>query len=209
MALRLKGKKIGMMTRFDENGAPYPVTVIQIGSTQVVQLKTVNNDGYSALVLATGDIKEKNVKKPVLGQFKKGNVKPKRHVYEARIDDLAEYAEGSTLTVGAFSGCDFVDVSGTSIGKGYAGLMKLKNYRGGPAAHGSGFHRHGGSFGMRSTPGRCLEGTPQASRMGNRKVTVQSLRVDMIDEEKGLILVKGSIPGAKNGFVDIQKAVKK
>jgi large subunit ribosomal protein L3 len=216
MALKIMGKKRGMTQRFDDSGNLVVCTVIHAEPNIVTQIKRKESDGYNALQLGfdkivTVDARtlQKRVTKQLLGHFHKANVEPRRHLSEARIENVDEYAVGQELSVSLFSGVTFVDVAGYSKGKGYQGVIKRHGFKGGPAAHGSGFHRHGGSTGMRSTPGRCLPGQKKAGRMGGEKVTVQNLRVVGIDENKHLIIVEGSIPGPRGSLVSVIPSAKK
>ncbi len=216
MSLKLMGKKRGITQRFDESGNLVVCTVIHAEPNVITQIKRRESDGYNALQLAfekivTKDPRtvEKRMTKQLLGHFQKASVEPRRHLSETRIDNVEEYQVGQELGVSLFSETTFVDVSGVSKGKGFQGVMKRHNFSGGPAAHGSGFHRHGGSTGMRSTPGRCLPGTKKAGRMGNEKVTIQNLKVVSIDEGKNVIIVEGSVPGPQGGIVWVGSAVKK
>ena len=209
------GKKLGMTTVFNESGAIIPCTVISMEPNVVTQVKSEEIDGYDAIQIGYDKVVAKNVKKieskvkkGPFGHFKKANVEARRHLKESRVA-TSEYQIGQELDVTIFEGMKFVDVQGVSKGKGYQGVMKKYNFKGGPAAHGSGFHRHAGSTGMRSTPGRCLPGGPRASRMGGEYKTVQSLPVVTVDKEKNLIIVKGSIPGTKGSLVVINKSIKK
>lgn len=206
---RLMGTKCGMVQRFAEDGSAVACTLIQFDPNVICQIKSLDTDGYAALQLGTGSIRPKNVSKPLQGHFAKASVAVKRRLGEMRVAKTEEFAVGQELTVELFEGVSFVDVQSVSKGKGYQGVMKLHGFAGGPAAHGSGFHRHAGSIGMRSTPGRCLPGGKRASRMGGDLKTVQSLKVVLVDKERGLILVKGAIPGAKGAFVVVQPAVKR
>ncbi len=209
------GKKLGMTTIFNESGAIIPCTVISMEPNVVTQMKSEEIDGYDAIQIGYDKVIAKNVKKieskvkkGPFGHFKKANVEARRHLKESRIS-TNDYEVGQELSVTIFEEIKFVDVQGVSKGKGYQGVMKKYNFEGGPAAHGSGFHRHAGSTGMRSTPGRCLPGGPRASRMGGEHKTVQSLPVVTIDKEKNLLIVKGSIPGTKGSLVVINKSIKK
>ena len=215
MVRRLLGKKCGMVRVYDKDGASVACTLIHIEPNVVTQLKSREKDGYEAIQLASQKIEtkdqrtvEKRVTKPLLGHYKKAGVAPRRHLHEMRVDDAAQYQIGQELTVSLFEGVQYVDVCGTSKGKGYQGVIKKYGFAGGPAAHGSGFHRHAGSTGMRSSPGRCLPGGPRPSHMGDKQVTVQSLRVVALDADKGLVIVEGSIPGAKNSIVVVSDAMK-
>ncbi|MFC2049296.1 50S ribosomal protein L3 [Chlamydiota bacterium] len=216
MALKLLGKKRGMTQRFDDSGNLVVCTVIHAEPNIVTQIKTKESDGYNALQLGfekivTEDPRtiQKRVTKQLLGHFQKAQVEPRRYLAEARLDNVDAYAVGQELGVSLFSEIVFVDVSGVSKGKGYQGVIKRHNFKGGPAAHGSGFHRHGGSTGMRSTPGRCLPGQKKAGRMGGENVTVQNLRVVGIDEGRNLIIVEGAIPGPRGSLVSVAPSKKK
>lgn len=216
MSLKFMGKKRGMIQLFDEKGNIIVGTVIEAEPNVVTQVKTKITDGYNAIQLGFEKIQtsdprtvEKRVTKPLLGHFKKAGVTPRRHLIEARIEESDKYAVGQELTVGLFEGIAFVDAMAISKGKGYQGVMKLHNYSGGPAAHGSGFHRHAGSTGMRSTPGRCLPGGKRASHMGLDRKTVQNLKVVKIIEKDNIIVVKGQVPGPQGGLVYLSPAVKK
>lgn len=216
MTLKLMGKKRGMVQIFDDHGHMIPCTVIEIEPNIITQIKTKQSDGYNAVQLGFEKIQvkdertiEKRVKKPLRGHFKKAGVEPRRYLTESRVDNVEEYNIGQELGVSLFSEVEFIDAIATSKGKGYQGVIKLHNFKGGPAAHGSGFHRHHGSTGMRSTPGRILPGGKAASQMGNRRTTVQNLRVMMVVEEDNLLVVEGQVPGARNGLVYITNAKKK
>jgi large subunit ribosomal protein L3 len=216
MVLKLMGKKRGMIQRFDKDGNTVVCTVIEAEPNVIAQIKTKENDGYDALQVAFEEVKTKTpetavrrVGKPLAGHFAKAGVAPRRFLQESCVGDVSAYAVGQELLVSQFEEGSYVDVSAISKGKGYQGTMKLYNFGGGPAAHGSGFHRHQGSIGMRSTPGRCLPNGKRASRMGGDKVTVQSLKVVAVDADRNLLLVQGSVPGAPGGLVTIQPALKK
>lgn len=216
MALKLMGKKRGMTQLFDKKGNAVVCTVIEMEPNVVTQVKTKEKDGYNALQLGFGVVTTKDprtvvarVKKPLFGHYKKASVAPRRHLAESRVENVQDYALGQEIGVSLFSEVAYVDVIGTSKGKGYQGVMKLHGFAGGPAAHGSSFHRHAGSTGMRSTPGRCLPGGPRASHMGDERKTVQSLEVFQVLEEDNLIVVKGAVPGSINGLVYLSVAIKK
>lgn len=209
MRLRLMGKKCGMVQRFNDEGNIVACTLIEVEPNVITQIKTEEKDGYQALQLGSGAIKAKNVRKPQAGHFTKAGVKPVRHLQETRVEKAEGYTVGQTIGVDALENDVFVDVQSVSKGKGYQGAMKLHGFGGGPAAHGSGFHRHQGSIGMRSTPGRCLPGGKRASRMGGDVKTVQNMRVVTIDKERNFLLLEGSVPGAKGALVTISPAVKK
>ncbi len=216
MALKLMGKKKGMTLLFDDNGRAVPVTIIECEPNVVTQIKTVDTDGYNALQLGFEKIhtkdprtKERRVGKPRMGHFKKASVEPCRHLHEARLDDVSEYTVGQEITLEAFNEITYLDVSSLSKGKGFQGVIKVHNFCGGPASHGSGFHRSGGSTGMRSTPGIVLSGQKKPKRLGGKMVTIQNSKVFRIDMEKSLLMVVGPIPGATGSVVYLQAAVKK
>lgn len=212
MSLTFMGKKKGMTQVFDDNGNVVVCTVIHAEPNVVTQVLTKETAGYTAVQLGAfkaSAAKIKNVAKPQREFFAKKNIDPRRKLKESRVSDVSAYTEGQEVGVDYFSDCIFVDVAAISKGKGYQGVMKRHNFAGGPAAHGSGFHRHGGSCGMRSTPGRCLPGQKKAGRMGGERVTVQNLKIVKIDVEKQAILVEGAIPGARESMVYIAKAKKK
>jgi len=207
MSLTLIGKKKGMTQVFDDNGHVVIGTAIEIEPNVVIQIKTKDNDGYSAIQL--GSQKKKNVSKPLKGHFAKAKIDPKRLLKESYVEKTEEYQIGQEVKVNYFAEGEFIDVIGMTKGKGYQGVMKLHGYSGGPGAHGSGFHRHAGSTGMRSTPGRCLPGGKRASRMGGKQRTAQNLKIAYVDPEKNLLIVKGSVPGNKGSNVYVAKAKKK
>lgn len=216
MALKLMGKKRGMTQLFDDKGNIVVCTVIEAEPNVVTQVKTTDIDGYNAIQLGFSKVKgksqytiESRTKKPQLGHFKKAQVEPRTHMLESRLENVGDYAPGQEINVGAFKDVEFIDATAVSKGKGYQGVMKRHGFAGGPASHGSGFHRHAGSTGMRSSPGRGLPGGKKAGQMGNEWVTVQSLKVVMVNEEDNLIVVKGQVPGPKNGLVYVSSATKK
>ena len=203
------GKKIGMTQIFSENGAVIPVTVVQAGPCVVVQKKTVESDGYNAIQIGFEEIlSEKKVNKPMAGHFKKADVKPMKYLREVRVDAIDEYNVGQTLNSEIFAEGDLVDIQGVTIGKGFAGGMKRWNFAGGPAGHGSGFHRRLGSIGMKEWPAEVNKGKKMAGHLGVETVTTQRLKVVKVMPEKNVILVKGSIPGHKNGIVYIKATAK-
>lgn len=202
-------KKVGM-TQIFEDGKFIPVTVVEAGPNFVLQKKTVENDGYTALQLGFDEKKEKNTTKPVMGIFKKAGVNPQRFVKELRVDSVEGYELGQEIKVDVLNGVEFVDITGTSKGKGTSGVMKRHGFGGNRASHGvSRNHRLGGSIGMSSWPGKVLKGKRMAGQHGNATVTVQNLKVVKVDAENNLLLIKGAVPGAKNGYIVVRPAVKK
>ncbi len=203
------GKKLGMTTIYDDNGTAMVVTIVEAGPCVVTEIKNLQRDGYSALQLGYGSVKEKHLKKPQIGKFKKSNVEPKKYLREFRIDDISSYELGQELKADVFEKGDFIDVSGVSKGKGFAGVMKRHNYSGGPMTHGSNFRRRAGSIGCNSYPARVWKGKGMPGHMGNANLTIQNLRVVEIRTEDNLIMVAGAIPGAPNSIVKITSSVKK
>lgn len=204
----LIGKKVGMTQLFDENGTVTPVTVIQAMPNVVVQKKTVETDGYNAVQVASGDVKLNRVNKPTKGHFEKANVEPKKYLNEFKTDDLDSYEIGKELNVSIFAEGDFVDVVGTSKGKGTQGVISRHGFGRGRESHGSKFHRMPGGMGAATYPGKVWKNHRMAGKTGNERVTVQNLRVVRIDEERNLIFVKGSIPGPKHGKITVKETVK-
>ena len=203
------GKKIGMTQIFDENGKVVPVTVVEAGPCVVSQKKTVENDGYAAVQIGFGDLKAHKVKKPMAGHFAKANVAPKRTLREFRFDDIDAYNVGDLVKADVFAAGDKVDVTGTSKGKGYAGVIKRWNFQRLKESHGSGpVARHGGSIGSCSDPSRVFPGKKMAGHLGSERVTVQNLQVVKVDAENNLIAIKGAIPGPNGGTVVIHDTVK-
>lgn len=202
-------KKIGM-TQIFEDGKFIPVTVVEAGPNFVLQKKTVENDGYTALQLGFDEKKEKNTTKPVMGIFKKAGVNPQRFVKELRVDSVEGYELGQEIKVNVLAGVEFVDITGTSKGKGTSGVMKRHGFGGNRASHGvSRNHRLGGSIGMSTWPGKVLKGKRMAGQYGNETVTVQNLKVVKVDAENNLLLIKGAVPGSKNSYIVVKPAVKK
>ncbi len=207
--MAILGKKIGM-TQIFEDGKVVPVTVIEAGPNFVLQTKTAEKDGYVAIQVGFDEKREKNTTKPLMGIFNKAGVKPQRFVKEFRVETVDGYTLGQELKVDILANAEFVDITGTSKGKGTAGVMKRHNFGGNRATHGvSRNHRLGGSIGNSSTPGEVYKGRKMAGRLGNEKVTVQNLKVVRVDVENNLLLVKGAVPGAKNGYLTIKAALKK
>lgn len=212
MTLKFMGKKLGMARLFDENGNHVVCTVISAEANVISQVKRKETDGYEAIQLAAIQVKPpkmKNVSKALRGHFAKASIEPRVALVESRVDSAEQYQAGQEMSVAMFAEGDFVDVQGVSKGKGYQGVIKRHHFAGGPASHGSGFHRHGGSTGMRTSPGRCLPGQKKAGRMGGDTVTIQNLKVVKADEEKKVLIVEGAIPGARGGLVYVAKAQKK
>ena len=205
----LLGKKLGMTQVWDANNKLVPVTVVEITPNVVTQLRTPEVDGYSAVQIAYGQIDPRKVTKPLTGHFDKAGVTPRRHITELRTADAADYTLGQELTVDIFEPGKKVDVVGTSKGKGFAGVMKRHNFKGVSASHGSHRnHRKPGSIGASSTPSRVFKGMRMAGRMGGDRVTVLNLTVHSVDLEKGILLVKGAVPGARGRIVFVRNAVK-
>jgi large subunit ribosomal protein L3 len=205
----LLGKKLGMTQVWDENNKLIPVTVVEITPNVVTQVRTPEVDGYSAVQIAYGQIDPRKANKPATGHFDKAGVTPRRHLTEVRTSDAADYNLGQEIAVDIFAAGQLVDVVGTSKGKGFAGVMKRHNFKGVSSSHGSHRnHRKPGSIGASSTPSRVFKGMRMAGRMGGDRVTVLNLKVHAVDLEKGLILVKGAVPGARGRIVFVRNAVK-
>jgi large subunit ribosomal protein L3 len=206
----LLGTKLGMTQVWDEQGRLVPVTVIEVTPNVVTQVRTPEKDGYNAVQIAAGQIDPRKVTKPLEGHFDAAGVTPRRHVTEIRTADASDYSLGQELTVdGVFEAGQRVDVVGTSKGKGTAGVMKRHNFQGVSASHGAHRnHRKPGSIGASSTPSRVFKGMRMAGRMGGERVTVLNLTVHAVDAEKGLLLVKGAVPGARGRLVYVRNAVK-
>jgi large subunit ribosomal protein L3 len=203
------GEKLGMTQVWDDNNKVVPVTVVKAGPCVVTQVRTPENDGYSAVQIAFGAIDPRKVNKPASGHFEKAGVTPRRHLVEIRTDDASEYVLGQELSAGTFEIGQMVDIVGTTRGKGFAGVMKRHGFHGLRATHGvQRKHRSPGSIGGCSTPGRVFKGMKMAGRMGGERQTTLNLRIQGVDLERGLILVKGAIPGPKGGLVFVRSAVK-
>ena len=203
------GKKIGMTQIFDEKGRVVPVTVVEAGPCVVTQKKTVENDGYEAIQVGFGDQKPQRVSKPLMGHFNKGNVAPKKVLKEFRLADCSAYNVGDLIKADVFASGDKIDVTGTSKGKGYAGVIKRWSFHRLKETHGTGpVARHGGSNGAISDPSRVWKGKKMAGHLGAEKVTVQNLIVVKVDAENNLIAVKGAIPGPNGGTVVLRDSVK-
>jgi len=203
------GEKLGMTQVFDDEGRMVPVTVIQAGPCVVTRVRTPEADGYSAVQLGYGQIDPRKVNKPLTGHFEKAGVTPRRHLVELRTDDAAEYELGQEITVEVFETGQRIDVTGRSKGKGTAGVMKRHGFKGLSASHGTQRkHRSPGSIGGCATPGRVFKGLRMAGRHGNTRTTVQNLTVHAIDAEKGLLLIKGAVPGPNGGLILVRSAAK-
>jgi large subunit ribosomal protein L3 len=203
------GTKLGMTQVFDENNRVVPVTVVRAGPCVVTQIRTPENDGYSAVQLAFGAVDPRKVNKPETGHFTKAGVTPRRHLVELRTPDASEYQLGQEVTATVFETGAVVDVVGTTKGKGTAGVMKRHGFHGLGASHGvQRKHRSPGSIGGCATPGRVFKGVKMAGRMGNERVTSQNLTVHRVDADSGLLLIKGAVPGPKGGLVLVKTAAK-
>ena len=203
------GKKVGMTQIFDEAGHVIPVTVIEAGPCVVAQKKTIENDGYVSVQLAFGDVAEKKLSKPELGHLKKAGVSAKKHLKEFKLDNAADLEVGTEIKADAFAAGDHVDVTGTSKGHGYQGVIKRWNAQRTPTSHGGGpVHRHAGSMGSSSDPSRIFKGKIGAGQMGCDQVTIQNLDIVKVDPELNMIAVRGAIPGPKGGLVLIKSTVK-
>jgi large subunit ribosomal protein L3 len=203
------GEKLGMTQVWDDNNKVVPVTVVKAGPCVVTQVRTPDNDGYSAVQIAFGAIDPRKVNKPASGHFEKAGVTPRRHLVEIRTDDASEYVPGQEISAGTFEVGQMVDIVGTTKGKGFAGVMKRHGFHGLRATHGvQRKHRSPGSIGGCSTPGRVFKGMKMAGRMGGERQTTLNLKIQGVDLERGLILVKGAIPGPKGGLVFVRSAVK-
>ncbi len=213
MGLGLIGKKLGMSQIFDEHGNVVPVTVIKAGPCYVVQKKTADKEGYNAVQIGFDEvIKVQRVNKPDAGHFKKADVTPTQVLREFKVtpEDLEANEVGAVYSVDIFEPGDFIDVTGTSKGKGFAGVVKRHGFKGAPASHGSHeFFRHGGSIGQNMTPGRTMKGKKMAGHMGSKRITVQNLKIIDVRGDTNLLLVEGAVPGPAKGYVFIRRAVKK
>jgi large subunit ribosomal protein L3 len=214
MCNTILGRKLGMTQIFSEDDRLIPVTVLQLGPCVVTQIKTREKEGYEAVQIGFGAVKEKKVNgkpqpkvnKPMLGHFEKAGVEASKVLREVRVDNAADYQLGQKLTVEGFAEARKVDVSGVSKGKGFAGVMKRHNFRGGPGGHGAHFHRAPGSIGQCATPSRVFKGLKLPGHMGDEKVTVRNLEVVRIDVDQNLLIVKGAVPGGKNALVSVRIA---
>ncbi len=200
--------KVGMTQIFNENGVLTPVTVLQAGPCVVTQVKTVENDGYNAVQVGFVDKREKLVNKPLKGHFDKAGVSYKRYVRELKLENAADYALADEIKADIFAEGEKVDASAISKGKGFQGVIKRHGHSRGPMAHGSKFHRHAGSSGAATSPGKVFKGKKMAGQMGRKRITIQNLEVVKIDVENNLILVKGAVPGPKKSLVTLKETVK-
>ena len=202
------GKKIGMTQIFDEKGNVIPVTVIEAGPCVVAQVKSVETDGYDALQLGFGEIKDKHINRPERGHFAKSKIENKKHLREFRLDSIEGVKVGDEIKADVFQVGEKVDIQGISKGKGFQGVIKRHGQHRGPMGHGSMYHRRPGSMGSTSTPGRVFKGKKLPGHMGRQTITIQNLDVVSVDMDKNVILVKGSVPGCKGAILKIKSAVK-
>ena len=203
------GKKVGMTQVFDESGKAIPVTVVEAGPCPIVQIKTRERDGYDAIQLGFGNRRKNSVNRPESGHFNKANVDPPRFLREFRVNDTSDFAIGEVVDAGVFSAGDLVDVTSTSKGKGFAGVVKRWGFRGAKASHGAEKnHRRPGSIGHSAWPSRVFKGKKMPGRLGGKRVTIQNLEIIQADAERNLLVIKGAAPGPPNGFLMIKKAVK-
>ena len=210
MSNGILGKKIGMTQVFDEAGVSIPVTVVEAGPCPIVQIKTLTLDGYDAVQLGFGTRRENKVNRPEMGHFEKAGVKPHRFLRELRVDSTEGLSTDSTIDVGLFSPGDFVDITGTSKGRGFAGVVKRWGFAGGRKSHGGEQdHRRPGSIGHSAWPSRVFKGKKMPGRLGGKQTTVQNLQVIQADAERNLLIIKGAVPGPPNGLLIIKKAIKK
>lgn len=210
MRTGLIAKKLGMSRIFEADGTHVPVTVLSVAGLKVIAVKTTEKDGYTAVQLGTGAVKAKNVSKPLKGHFAKANTEPKKKLGEFRVSEDCLLSVGNELSVEHFVVGQYVDVCSTSIGKGFAGVMKRHNFAGLEATHGvSVSHRSHGSTGQRQDPGKVFKGKKMAGHMGAERVTVQNLKVVAVDADKGLLMVKGAVPGSENSWIRVTDAIKK
>jgi large subunit ribosomal protein L3 len=203
MSVGILGTKLGMTQVFDTEGNAIPVTVIHAGPCTVTQIKTKQTDGYTAIQVGYGEVKPKALNKPELGHLAKSGATPVRHLHEYRLEDISTFELGQQVKVDLFAPGQIVDVTGTNIGKGFAGFQKRHNFKRGPMSHGSKNHREPGSIGPGTTPGRVYPGKKMAGRLGNAQVTVRKLTVVRVDTERNLLLIKGTIPGKAGGLVNV------
>ena len=208
MTKGILGKKVGMTQYFTEAGELIPVTVVEVTPNVVLQLKTIENDGYEAVQLGFDDLREVLSNRPAKGHVAKANATPKRFIREFNNVELSEYEVGQEITVDVFKAGDIVDVTGTSKGKGFQGAIKRHGQSRGPMAHGSRYHRRPGSMGGASFPSRGFKGKALPGQMGGDRITIQNLEVVKVDAERNVILIKGNVPGSKKSLVEIKTAIK-
>ena len=208
MTKGILGKKVGMTQHFTEAGELIPVTVVEVTPNVVLQLKTIENDGYEAVQLGFDDLREVLSNRPAKGHAAKANATPKRFIREFNNVELSEYEVGQEITVDVFKAGDIVDVTGTSKGKGFQGAIKRHGQSRGPMAHGSRYHRRPGSMGGASFPSRVFKGKALPGQMGGDRITIQNLEVVKVDAERNVILIKGNVPGSKKSLVEIKTAIK-
>ncbi len=206
MSVGILGTKLGMTQVFDEEGRAIPVTVVHAGPCTITQIKTKQTDGYTAIQLGYQEVKPKGLNKPELGHLAKSSAPPLRHLREYRLDDTSQFELGQALSADIFSAGQIVDVSGTSIGRGFAGYQKRHNFKRGPMAHGSKNHRLPGSTGAGTTPGRTFPGKRMAGRLGGTRVTIRKLQVVRVDVERNLLLIKGAVPGKPGALLSVVPA---
>ena len=208
MTKGILGKKVGMTQYFTEAGELIPVTVVEVTPNVVLQLKTIENEGYEAVQLGFDDLREVLSNRPAKGHVAKANATPKRFIREFNNVELSEYEVGQEITVDVFKAGDIVDVTGTSKGKGFQGAIKRHGQSRGPMAHGSRYHRRPGSMGGASFPSRVFKGKALPGQMGGERITIQNLEVVKVDAERNVILIKGNVPGSKKSLVEIKTAIK-
>ncbi len=211
MAIGLVGRKCGMTRVFTEDGRSIPVTVIQALPNRITRIKTSDSDGYAAVQVTTGAVKASRLSRPIAGQYAAAGAEPGEGLFEFRIEDsqVEEFEAGNEITVESFEAGQYVDVAGTSIGKGFAGTIKRHNFRGQDATHGNSIsHRAPGSIGQNQTPGRVFKGKKMSGHMGAERVTTQNLEIVSVDAERNLLLVKGAVPGHKEGRLYVKPSVK-
>lgn len=208
MVTGIMGKKLGMTRVFAEDGHWIPVTVLEAGPCTVVQRKTAETDGYEAVQLGYGEVKEKRCTKPMKGHFSKAGIAPKRTLREFPISGDSELKAGDEVGVSIFAAGDAIDVVGTSKGKGFQGVQKRHGFGGGPGGHGSMFHRRPGAVGACATPSKILKGKKMPGQMGRKRITVKNLEIVQIDEDRNLVIVRGAVPGANGGEIVLRKSRK-
>lgn len=206
MSDTILGRKLGMTQVWSEDDRLIPVTVIEAGPCEVTQLKTTEKEGYEAIQIGFEAVKESRLNKPLLGHLAKSGVGPRKYLREVRVDSAADYQIGQEITVEAFADVKLVHVTGISKGKGFAGVIKRHNFRGGPGGHGAHFHRAPGSIGQAATPSRVFKGIRLPGQMGNDQVTVKNLELVRIESDQNLLIVKGAVPGGKGALVSVRVA---